>query len=1161
MIAPVPFELEGELPVEPVLAIEASAGTGKTYTLAGLATRYVAELGVPVAELLIVTFTRAAAGELRNRVRRQLVAAASHLRGEPGPELPEPWLVRLGEVATAERVLRLGRLEQAITEFDAMTIATIHSFANLALGTMGTGGGLDAGVRLVDDTAERVTEACSDVLASAAVGARSGDLALPSLGTLVGATTRTLAEPDLVLEPRTVDQCDDPELLLLADLVERSIAVVGERRLRAGTMSFDDVLRHLRSALDGPGGTAVREALRWRYRVVMVDEFQDTDPVQWEIFDTLFGSPDAGTRMVLVGDPKQAIYAFRGANVHTYTRAVATRPGLVRRSLETNWRSDGDLLHALDTVFAGATFGSPEITFVPVHPAEQHVGHRLVDDRERGIAPLSLRLALGDDLERGSRGWIGVDDARRAIFADLGERLSELLSHAHLPAETVGSRRLRPSDVAVLVRNANEGAAVLRALADRRIPAVVVKGRSVLASEAAREWRLLLEAVARPSDSRRARAFALSCFVGMDADELAALGDTELGDLQEQLWRWVGTLVGDGVTEFVRRVWADTEVAARVLGTPDGDRTVTDLSHLAELLQDAAPHDHLSVSGLLAALDRDPDELADPDTEGGVAARRIESDEEAVQIMTVWGSKGLEFPVVCVPTLWDKPSGGPGSPPVIYQDEEDGRRHFDLAPRGEWPTKADAARRSTRSRGEVVGENLRLLYVALTRARHHTLVWWTATTNAATSGLSRVLFCRDADGRLDPELFGGDKVAIPASEAEALDRLVSLRDRAGGTLSIGVHGGSAAPVPWVDPETPGPPSDLAVATLDREIDRSRSRWSFTAMASGLDVDRGDPDDPTLSDRGAEDEGTGGDVDPPDTASGGAAGKGAAPSGLSTLPAGAEFGTLVHSVLELVDVDADDLDAALEAAVDLAIGDQPLDLTPAGSTGADESDGRRRLVDGLRAALESPLGPLAPGRSLRDVSRADRLTELAFELPLGESGRPAGIREVGRLVLDHLHTDDPLRPWADRLALGDPGVGLAGHLTGSIDAVLRIGDHDSRFVVVDYKTNRLTRPGREPGPDDYSRGAMAEAMADHHYPLQALLYSVALHRYLRWSLRGYDPATHLGGAAYLFVRGMTGPEVGVDDGHPHGVFSWAVPAALVTGLSDLLDGRGGAGADR
>ena len=194
---------------------------------------------------------------------------------------------------------------------------------------------------------------------------------------------------------------------------------------------------------------------------------------------------------------------------------------------------------------------------------------------------------------------------------------------------------------------------------------------------------------------------------------------------------------------------------------------------------------------------------------------------------------------------------------------------------------------------------------------------------------------------------------------------------------------------------------------------------------------------------------------------------------------------------------------------------------------------------------------------------DRLDELGFEMRVGDGGRHPSVRDVGRLIVDHLAPGHPLRQWAEGLAGGTINVELAGYLTGSIDLVARLREsgHPDRFVVADYKTNRLTRPGVVARVDAYGPGRLVEAMAEHHYPLQALLYAVALHRYLRWRapLAGGD--TRVTGAAYLFVRGMTGPGVQVTRGMPHGVFTWEFPPNLVVRLSDLLAGRPVSGADR
>ena len=314
------------------------------------------------------------------------------------------------------------------------------------------------------------------------------------------------------------------------------------------------------------------------------------------------------------------------------------------------------------------------------------------------------------------------------------------------------------------------------------------------------------------------------------------------------------------------------------------------------------------------------------------------------------------------------------------------------------------------------------------------------------------------------------------------------------------------------------------------------------MCANVRHDELDPEDESLGDSGAADE--------LDEAGDDVATFGTAPSSdlpLGAVPGGARFGTLVHEVLERVDFVAADLDAELRTHISdrLRWNSWPVDA--------------ETLVTGLRAAIESPLGPLFDGKRLADLARSERLGELSFELHLRSRGRFATDRDVGKLMLDHLPPADPLRPWAQRLASGLFAVELVGHLTGSIDMVARVrGSRDqgaaTRFVVVDYKTNTLGEQGRGPQAHDYHPDRLPAAMAEHHYPLQAMLYLVALHRYLRWRVPGYEPARHLGGAAYLFVRGMAGAATPIVDGKPYGVFTWRVPPALVTELSDLLGGR-------
>lgn len=1170
-----PFELLGPLPARR-LAIEASAGTGKTYALAALATRFLAETDVTVGELLVVTFTRAATTELRARVRARLAEAAAHLAH---PEAPKTDDALLRHLAGTDRDWRRQRLERALAEFDAATISTIHGFATQVLATIGASGGVDPDLALVDDGRDLVRAVCADVLTTASV---SGCPEAPSLNDLTRATHTALMSPDLVLQPGA-DQEGVPERWQrLAELVPRALDLVAAHRHRHSNRGFADVLTDLRRALSEPATEAAAvAALQSRYQVALIDEFQDTDPVQWDIFSSLFGPSAAqkgpDTSLVLVGDPKQAIYAFRGADVHTYVRAVSEPDGDIR-SLATNHRSDGAALAALTAVFDGVTFGDPSISFAEVSPTEEHRHRRLTDASGRPLSALSLRLAIGDDIPRGENKPISVDNATDAVWSDLTAQVRHLLDHAHLPASpsappgTVG-RRVRPSDIAVLVKRLGEAQEAQERLIDQGIPAVLARGASVLQSPAAEQWRWLLDALARPSDPARARTFALSWFGGRDAEWVASAADEELAALQDQLRSWAESLSCDGVTSLLRHVWSDSGVTARMLRRPDGDRAVTDLEHLAELFRTQAPAGRSSVAGLLAMLDTEPFEDADAEREGNLASRRVESEAEAVQVMTAWVAKGLEFPITCCPTMWRNAP----SKDVIYEDADLGGRAFDLAGGKDWPDKKGADARKQLSRAESDGEDLRLLYVALTRAQHQTLLWWSCATNTDGTALTRLLFARRGGGHIDPDKMSEAKVKV--DDATAADRLAVLAAKAPpGVIDVGTHGRVKAPEsPWIDPSACAPRAELAIATLDRPLDRSLRRWSYTAIARQAttqhhhDVDEpGDERTDRLTDEPVEEL-------PDDDATTAAAEPAAptqepagertdspeqlsldsllpdptAPSPLAALAAGAAFGNLVHAILEEVPFDHPDLRVALRHELGRQLSWRRVDL----GAGGDEA-ARAQLVDGLVAVIETPLGPSFAGRPLRSLTPRDRLAELSFELHLGEAGPAATDRDLGRLVLDHLPDHDPFRLWAAGVADGAFDVDLAGHLNGSIDLVARVADPDRapRYVIADYKTNRLHPRGAPPGPDHYRRASMVAEMGAHHYPLQALLYSVALHRYLRWRQPGYHPAHHLGGAAYLFVRGMSGPHTPAVEEHVDGVCSWAIPPNLVTALSDLLHGR-------
>jgi exodeoxyribonuclease V beta subunit len=1149
----VAFRPHGPLPTGRV-AIEASAGTGKTFVLAELATRFLAEQDVSPSDLLIVTFTRAATAELRSRIRDQMIEVVRALTGGDDEHSD---LVRL--LASEDREIRLGRLVRAVAEFDAASISTIHGFATQVRRTLALSSAIDPDARLVASADDLITGACADALAAASVRAHPPD-EFPSLDVLVEATAKKLGGPDLTLLPDGTDPDVDRRFEQARELVEDALERVAGRRSGEGTVGFDDVLVQLRDALAGTGAAAVVEAIRSRYKVVLIDEFQDTDRVQWEIFSALFGRPGSGSTLVLVGDPKQAIYRFRGADISVYLRAREADPKPDRFTLTTNWRADGRCLRGLHALLDGATFGSPSIRYVEVRAAPVHEHLEMIGANGAALSGLHVRLASLPDLPRTTGGRVSGDDVNRMVERDVAAHLRMLLETSQIPTSTDDPtpRPLVPSDIAVLVTSWNQAHEIHGALARQGIPAVVAGSGSVLNSDAASQMRFLLLAMERPGDLRRVRTYALSWFGGLTVQEVAAADDRALAGLQDLLMEWATRLADRPVAEVLARIWQQTGVVAHVLGRPDGDRNVTDLDHVAELLHTGAPQGRAGVAGLLAALDAPPDGEADADADNDVTARRIESEAETVLITTVWKAKGLEFPVVCVPMLWRRP---PPRRALVFSDPQTGERMIDVTRNGQWPDKAGLDARKAMADQEEYAERLRILYVALTRARHHTAVWW-AGNAVTTNALTRLLFARDAAGAIVPDQLDpvGPKRPSMKLPTDPVAALAPMAAGSHGALTVTAFGDRTVPSdPWVDPSATGSPPRLTFSEFDRVLDRSVSRWSFSAMTQFATEAAADPYDASGADRGADDEsGSSEAVDPsgaPRVASGPAPSVDPEDAPLGLLRAGTAFGTFVHGVLENVDFAAADIEGLVGDAVRSEAVRWGFDLAGLAPEGR---DGAGLLVAGLSAAIRTPLGPLFGGAPLAALARADRLDELGFDLRVGAGGHHPTARDIGRLVERHLTTDHPLSPWAAALAGGSLDVQLAGYLTGSIDLVARVrhADGGDRFVVADYKTNRLSAWGAPQKAVDYGQRPMADAMIEHHYPLQALLYAVALHRYLRWRCPGGDRPTLVSGAAYLFVRGMTGAEVAMDpDGHPGGVFTWELPADLVVELSELLHGHG------
>jgi exodeoxyribonuclease V beta subunit len=1075
-----------------VTVLEASAGTGKTYTIAALATRAVALDGLPLERLLAVTFTRAATGELRERIRERLARSERLLR--EGRAIDGDEVDALLAAGTAAEVReRCGRLRTALADFDAATIVTLHGFCQTVLSALGVAGDLDPDPTVVEEVNDLREQVVLDLYL------RRFRTHLPMFDL---AQARTIVRAAVELPDVVVLPPDTRQMRNIAESRARLASVarteLDARKRRARLLTFDDLLVRLRDALAGDGGEALCDRLRARWELVLVDEFQDTDRLQWEVLERAFAG--SGRRLVLIGDPKQAIYAFRGADVHAYLGA-ADRAGALH-TLDVNWRSDQDLIDAYDALLGGVQLGHERIAYRTVRA--HHITRRL-----RGAPdPAALRLRVLDRfaptiVRTAKAEVVQVTSARHAVAADCARDLSALLASGAEVEHDGGRRRLRPGDVAVLCRKSENAQRVYRELERLGVPVVLAGAGNVFDTAAATHWLRLLEALERPAYEGAARVAALTPFLGWDAERLAAATPADLEGVHGRLHRWARLLRTQGVAALAEAITVDERLAARVLGSAGGERALTDLRHVAELLHRVGTTDGLGATALATWLRRRIADarVSDADQDH---ARRLESDHLAVQVLTVHRSKGLEFPIVYLPDLWDvfRPQK---DRPAAFHDTS-GRRGLDVGLIGR-EYQGHVLAKTTEERAE----ELRLLYVALTRARHQAVMWWAGTQMAACAPLTRLLLDRDADGAI------GLGLDTTPSDDVMTKALTELAARAPGRMSVGTAP-SGVGIPFSPPAVPE--ADLEVRRFARPLDRAWRRTSYSALAAGAKEHRV-PVGTEAEENLLADEPVAEDDEPTTTQDA---------SALARMPAGREIGTVIHRVLEQADFTADDLPAELLAHLEAAT-----------VRGGVEVGALADVSAGLAAALAVPLGPTLDDRALTAISPADRLDELVFELPLAGGDRPSGQVTLGRIaeVLQaRLAADDPIRPYADLLAAPTP---FRGYLTGSIDLVWRWRTEEGRwrFALADYKTNRLP---------DYGQATMLAEMQDKHYLLQALIYLVALHRHLRARLADYDADRDLAGAAYLFVRGMG---IGADPGD--GVVAWQPSGALLDALSEVFDG--------
>ncbi len=1092
------------LPLQGRTLIEASAGTGKTYTIGNLYLRMISE-GWLVPQILVVTFTVAATDELRGRIRQRLHEALRLLEHDDG-EAPDPFL-QLWQQAVADKARTMLRLRLALRSMDEAAIDTIHAFCQRALGEHAFHSRQRFDNEMLSDDAplwqqavydwwrshvypmdetdaallHRVcpdvsalqvlmadlhdqtvallpaaTESMAEVLAdwrdleaswqslaqtwqasgealyamlrdSKALARRAGTYKIESLIVHRQAWDAYFAEgrwwqwPDCLrlltaasLEKHSKKRqtgCDsalnhaffrDLETWLgqaeaiiqrfgvaLAHDVRHSVnQQVEHAKQQQGVMSFHDQLQRLYQALDDDETLASK--LQQRFPLAMIDEFQDTDSLQYRIFCRIYQPHHC---MMMIGDPKQAIYAFRGGDIFTYLHAASD--AAQRWTLATNWRSRPEVVAAVNHLFARErAFVMDGIAFHPVAASTKAVA-ALQRGGETVAAVRAWRIPPDASGKGQTKSRVGD-----VVFQHVANDIAQLLSEAAIGEAILGDRPVQADDIAVLVHTHAQAEVMQQALRANGVASALAGRGDVWQSDEARGLRQLLQAVAEPANPDRCRLALASELLGLDAATMAAIQQ------QPDRWHdWTASLARlhtlwqqQGFMAMFQQMLHTLGVAGHLATSEQAERRLTNVLHLGELLLAAERHSN-SMADVLHGFD-----APEP---SGEKELRLESDGQLVRIVTIHASKGLEYPIVYLPTLWHGSSERKGNR-LIFQHRRRQQRCCDLAHMAEHRRWAEE---------EALAEQVRLLYVALTRAQSHMVLVHGAVGKGET-------FKRSAAYYLWPDGMHHEHI----EEQELSMEIV-------------------APLALVQPVASAESTASHCPRFTRDLSVLWQVSSFTAMTRHLGrttVAAPQADDPWAS-----------------------------------VPAGAASGVLLHGLLEKLDFT------------------QPVP----------EQLGERLVWQLRRVGMDEQLAPLicrwlddvchaplhADGWTLADVPAGQDLREMSFDMPL------PGLDVAQLDACLQQHAGASLPPLQQQT--------LRGYVTGSVDLLLCM---DGRYYVVDYKSNRL---------HDYSPCSLRQSMHEHRYDVQALIYTLAVHRFLQHCLPDYDYDRHMGGVRYLYLRGM------------------------------------------
>ena len=1068
--------VELDLANQPILngmVTEASAGTGKTYSVAALLVRELAtDENLRINEVMVTTFTRTAAAELRDRIRGAAISTCDQLRSRKANKddvMASHLLATFPEDIDA----MIRRLQRALVEFDSATISTIHSVCTKVLHLAGVS---LSGVGEDDITGRVVGEVVNDAIVSRAVA--GVDVSRISPSGMAEVVTKLLADP--FTEP-WLDPSQNPfdETQPLSDddqqFLDEYLNMIHEckDRVQEATLtrpSFNDLLKRAHDVVTDSSRTALLDDIRSRFKLAIVDEAQDTDKLQWAFFDALFPADQIDRALMAVGDPKQAIYGFRGADVHAFVRRIDPAK---KRTLTTNHRSDKPVLDQLNAALAGMFFGD-QIPYINVNASDKNNVTRFGPGNAVNFVD------------------VGKITSQNRLDKPTAQVVHELLTVGKLTIDGA-QKDIEPKDICVLVRTKATGRAIERKLKQYKIPAVSNGTESVMDGAMAGHVRSLLELMERITDVGRTRRAAGSSFFGLSLRGEQDISDADLQRIQNRVSELRSVLQFGGIASLAGAVSADDQMMTQLTRGSSGERNVTDFAHVMDVLHAATDGKPCSPGLALEAFVS----LIDTEETSDLVSRRVESDVDAVQIMTIHSAKGLQFPCVVVADLWKPSTTLRGAPVFYYQDH----RVVDIVHGLSAPTDASKIAAKNAVIAAQNAEMSRVMYVALTRTMYH---------------LS-VLVVDNAQSILPTMIPHMPQKRDIASVAKLKDYQAA----------------------HAKPDA----SKFRCAQISVSTAQSYRRTSFSGI---MDIRTKSQRRDYFEPSGHGNDEFGKEVDQLTDVENLMLLEHLQAITIPGLPSGKNVGDQIHDILEVVDTSIRPLRDEVNRAVKQI-------ATSSLLRGYHEP-----LTNMLTRALETPFGGAFGDVSFADVDPSDRLAEMDFEMSVALRQANILVSDIGRVLLAVLSPNDVLRNYAASLTDASFDIPVAGIINGSLDALLRLPGSTPEqplLAITDYKSNKMHRDGDAAPIAGYSPQHVQEKMEEAHYILQALIYGTSVYRMLRWRLPKANHDACIKGIAYGFLRGMVGPDTPVDaNGHRFGVFTWQAPAGLWSALSDLFAGK-------